>query len=60
MRPEVTRTSVRVRAARSLAVSMTPAASFVAAECPRARMTRGPLAGGAAKVGAAARQPSSG
>eukprot|EP00969_Alexandrium_andersonii_P138105 6107978-Alexandrium_andersonii.AAC.1 len=39
---------------------MTPAASLVAPACPRARMTKGPVAGGAARVGATARQPSSG
>eukprot|EP00969_Alexandrium_andersonii_P000671 28779-Alexandrium_andersonii.AAC.1 len=60
MRPEVTRMSVRVRAARSFAASMTPAASLVVPECPRARRTKGPLEGGAARVGATARQPSSG
>eukprot|EP00969_Alexandrium_andersonii_P216074 9544474-Alexandrium_andersonii.AAC.1 len=60
MRFEVALTSVWVRLARSLAASMTPAASLVEAECPRALMTSGPPAGGAARVGATARQPSPG
>eukprot|EP00969_Alexandrium_andersonii_P182843 8079270-Alexandrium_andersonii.AAC.1 len=39
---------------------MAPAASLVAPACPSARITKGPEAGGAARVGATARQPSSG